>query len=185
MTLSRTEILPPNDLQSAAHFRAAYVAFVPNDTPLERILTPAFWANHWKAFTQQGQSNANEPRLGGIIEVMRKDMTLDVTLRVIGVGPGYVETRVIGEAYVDDSQMKRAAAENGDEAGLPDVPYGYKAYFTSKGDKPGHGARNLATGEIAVAGYRLKSDMLRALIALATKANGGTLPTAPAQQAAS
>ena len=54
MTLSRTEILPPNDMKSAEHFRASYVAFVPNDTPLERILTPGFWANHWKAFTSRG-----------------------------------------------------------------------------------------------------------------------------------
>lgn len=185
MTLSRDELLKPNDLKSAEHFRASYVAFVPNDTPLERILTPGYWANHWTRFTQQGQSNPHEPRLGGLIEVMREDMTLDVTLRVIGVGPGYVVVRAIGTPYVDDSQIGRAEADRERTDGLPEVPYGYKAYFTSKGDKPGHGARNLATGEVTVAGYRLKSDMLTALIRIATIANGGTLPVAPSQQAAS
>lgn len=184
MTLSRTEILPPNDMKSAEHFRASYVAFVPNDTPLERILTPGFWANHWKAFTQQGQSNPNEPRLGGIIEVMRHDMTLDVVLRVIGVGPGYVQVRELYPAYVDDSNLEAVEGAAAKEEKLPDVPYGYKVFFAPKGDKPGHGARSNANGEIVVAGYRRKADMLRELIRIATIANGGKLPVAPEQTAA-
>lgn len=173
MILSRTEILGTNDLKPAEHFRASYVAFVSNDTPLEHILTPNYWANHWKAFTQQGQSNPNEPRLGGIIEVMRHDMTLEVTLRVIGVGPGYVKVRPIYPPYIDNSNLAQAEGEAAGAEPLPPVPVGYKMYHAPKGDRPGHGARNLVTGEIATAGHRTKREAILAVTRLAVEANGG------------
>lgn len=97
-----TRVLGPTKLKVAYHERGDWmVDDMPNDTLLEEILAPGFWANHWQKLKR-----------GARIEVMRSDNTLDVTLRCLATAPGLVFVRPIGEPYVDNSNLDLAIAEN-------------------------------------------------------------------------
>lgn len=162
--------LKPNLLQSASHFMHQYVAKVPNDTLLDDILTPAYWAHHWQAFsTTDGKAT---PVLGGTVHVMREDMSLDVILRVVGVGKGYVQMRPIFK-HVDDSGIaKRAAAAASDAApDMPKLPEGYKDFYLPRGQNTGYGIRLVSTGDTIVQGKASKREAIEAAIAHFTVAS--------------
>lgn len=97
-----SRVLGAGKLKNAYHARGDFmVDDMPNDTLLEEILAPGFWANHWSSVKR-----------GARIEVMRSDNTLDVTLRVLGTAPGLVFVRPISEPYVDNSNVEQATLEN-------------------------------------------------------------------------
>ena len=95
-------VLGANKLKNAYAARGDHmVDDLPNDTLLEELLAPGFWANYWTS-----------TKRGARIEAMRCDNTLDVTLRVLGTAPGMVFVRVIGEPHVDNSNVEQATLEN-------------------------------------------------------------------------
>lgn len=97
-----SRVLGAGKLKNAYHARGDFmVDDMPNDTLLEEILAPGFWANHWQAIKR-----------GARIEVMRSDNTLDVTLRCLGTAPGLVFVRPISEPHVDNSNVEQATLEN-------------------------------------------------------------------------
>lgn len=149
--------LKPNMLVSAPHFMHQYIARVPNDTLLEDVLTPAWWAHHWGAFVTK--DNKATPILGGIVHVMREDMSLDVILRVVGVGQGYVKMRPIF-TYENNDGLERSAASAAADEGpdMPVLPEGYKSFHVPRGDNPGHAVRLVATGDVVVKGKGSKRE---------------------------
>ena len=96
-----SRVLGAGKLKNAYHARGDFmVDDMPNDTLLEEILAPGFWANHW-----------NTVKRGARIELLRVDNTLDVTLRVLGTAPGLVFVRPIA-MHVDNSNVEQATLEN-------------------------------------------------------------------------
>lgn len=152
--------LKPNALQSAAHFMHNYIAKVPNDTLLEDVLTPAWWAHHWKSFVTQDTKAS--PVLGGMVHVMREDMSLDVVLRVVGVGPGFVKMRPLFKPYVNNDGLELRAATAASDAApdMPVLPDGYKSFHMPRGDTPGHAVRLLSTGDVIVKGKASKREAI-------------------------
>ena len=79
---STSRVLGAGKLKNAYHARGDFmVDDLPNDTMIDEVLAPGFWANHWK-----------DIKRGARIEVMRSDNTLDATLRCLGTAPGLVAT---------------------------------------------------------------------------------------------
>lgn len=131
-----SRVLGAGKLKNAYHARGDFmVDDMPNDTLLEEILAPGFWANHWQAIKR-----------GARIEVMRSDNTLDVTLRCLGTAPGLVFVRPIGEPHVDNSNVEQAVLENAhiDTAAVEalnqrvsDLQAGYKIGYADGGVEKG------------------------------------------------
>ena len=97
-----TRVLGAAKLKNAYHARGDFmVDDLPNDTMLDEVLAPGFWANHWK-----------DIKRGARIEVMRSDNTLDATLRCLGTAPGLVFVRLIGEPHIDNSNVELASELN-------------------------------------------------------------------------
>ena len=97
-----SRVLGANQLKNAYHQRGDFmVDDLPNDTMLDEVLAPGFWANHWHTVKR-----------GARIEVMRSDNTLDVTLRCLGTAPGLVFVRPISEPYVDNTNVEHASELN-------------------------------------------------------------------------
>lgn len=109
--------LPTNALGvSADYVRQAFQVRVPNDHRLSDILRPGYWMNA-----------AARVRPGDVIDVLREDMSLDVTLRVVKVGPGLVHVRLRFPGLVDDSNLSESAETGtagvnaaGQDVDLPD-----------------------------------------------------------------
>jgi hypothetical protein len=121
-----------------------YTGWVPNDTLLETVLKPGFWANH-----------TNRLRKGSLVTVMRHDMSLVVGLRVLNVEVGMVTMRLAygKPEFASDENIAIAAGGNFDETSL-ELPAGYKVatqtnlggYYanTPQGESLSKGARGLS-----------------------------------------
>jgi hypothetical protein len=93
--------------------------WVDPDVTLEDILRPSFWAHH-------ANSDLNP---GDLIDVVAKDFSLDIQLRVIGKEPGIVKMRLL-RSQVTDTPKK--AEPDVPEAELPELPDNYKVAFAPK-----------------------------------------------------
>lgn len=141
--LKPTELLKPGHLLGAAEERGDYFAWVENDVPLSRVLTPGFWAHH-----------ASSIKAGARIEVMRRDGSLDVTLRAYRVEPGLVFVRPLFPAHEDNSAI--GAAKASALLGDADVPTGYKVHHNPKPPTPGWFVQLNSTGEWIAKGLTSK-----------------------------
>lgn len=136
--------LPMNGLRGADYARTHYLVEVENDVTLEDVLTPAFWAHHHKQM----------PRLT-VVEIVRKDLTLDGQFRVVRCEVGAVFLRPLGHIINNEDNIKRAVADKeaqdiADGINL-DVPEGYKVKHAPFGyyvmmTVPGAEAENLTKG---------------------------------------
>ncbi len=126
---TRPVVLGPSQLQMAAHALGDYSCWVDNDVRREDVLKPLFWQNHVPMLST---------RVGARVTVLRRDLTLDMVLRVITIRDGLVRMRVISE-YVDDANLPKIAkakAERSDNDQLVD-PVGYKTGHAPNGAEQG------------------------------------------------
>lgn len=102
----------------AEYSRAYRHIDVENDVTVDDLLTPGFWAHH---------AGAVQPK--DLLDVLSEDMRLDVQLRVIEVGVGFVTMRLCATRHTP-GKAKPAVAEV-EETGEPlKEPKGYKVGFT-------------------------------------------------------
>lgn len=115
-----TKRLPATAMRSAGadYARAYHHVTVEPDVTLEDIKRPNFWAFH------VARLNA-----GDLVDVVSRDFSLDVQMRVIGKGVGYVTMRVLREFI--DGKSKAKAPDPRDED-LPELPENYKVVFAPK-----------------------------------------------------
>lgn len=117
--------LPANALSQTADYARPYFHVVVDDTvTLKDLLTPAFWAHHARALQKPG----------GLVDVIRSDLTLDVSLRVLEAGVGYVRMRPL-RVYEDKERAKEIAGASSDNADAADIklPDEYKITTTGRG----------------------------------------------------
>lgn len=99
----------------------SFTALVENDITLEDILTPVFWSAYTRTL-----------RPLSLINVVRKDGTLDVELRVLSVEPGAVAMRLRDGPFVDNvnlTSLGGKGAATAEDATQLTMPEGYKAQF--------------------------------------------------------
>lgn len=101
------------DLQRTYHH-----VYVDPDVEIEDILRPNFWVHHVARLTP-----------GDLVDVVSKDFSIDVQLRVIGKEPGLVQMRLL-RGYVSDAPKVAAPVVSDDE--LPELPDNYKVVFAPK-----------------------------------------------------
>lgn len=95
--------------RSADYARTYHHVVVPHDVTLEDLKRPSYWAHHTERL-----------RKGDLVDVLSEDDGLDVQLRVIDKGVGFVTMRVI-RAW----QRQAAKAEQDAASDALDVPDGY------------------------------------------------------------
>lgn len=117
--------LPAGSLKGTQFARQAWFAVVPNDTTVDDILKPGFYAHF-----------ASDPpviKQHAVIELVTQDGLLDVELRVVKVERGLVFVRALriteaeGRAQVLKELAEPTAPVEGDA--LPEVPAEYKVGF--------------------------------------------------------
>lgn len=132
----------PIEFQAATQRRQSWHVVVPNDTPLEDLLKPAFWVNCAGRCTPHA-----------IIDVMTNDGTLDVQLRVVKISNGIMTVR---PRFIWEDKEARAhlaaraeviAAADDPERKAPD---GYKVGFN-----PG---KKLFYVQLKATGMKVKED---------------------------
>jgi len=110
---------------TADYARGYFHAVVDDSVTLDDLLTPAFWAHHTRSLTKMT-----------LVDVVRQDMTLDVQLRVIETGIGYVRMRPL-RVFEDEVRAKEmadaAAATAGTDADEVKLPAEYKITTAGKG----------------------------------------------------
>jgi|SRR5215217_8474301 len=110
--------------QAAEYTRQSWHVVVDDDVSLADILVPAFWAHH-----------AQKVKPGALIDVVNHDYSLDVTLRVLAAGIGFVKVRAIRvheDAEVVAERTARAAEDAGDAEKMV-LPEQYKITATGRG----------------------------------------------------
>ena len=109
---------------TADYARGYFHAVVDDTITLDDLLTPAFWAHHTRSLTPMT-----------LVDVVRQDMTLDVQLRVLETGTGYVRMRPL-RVFEDEVRAKEmaavAAAKDEVSAGVK-LPVEYKITSAGKG----------------------------------------------------
>lgn len=148
-----TKRLPATAMRSAGadYARAYHHVTVDPDVTLEDIRRPNFWAYHVARLNP-----------GDLVDVVSRDFSLDVQLRVIGKEIGLVQMRVL-RAF--STEQKAAATEVADET-LPELPVNYKVVFAPKA---GWVARTIDPPE-TVSTHKTKIAAYQAAIAHAGKA---------------
>jgi len=91
------KLLSARYMGSAETERSYFHVEVDADVSLQDILTPAFWGHH-----------ASRVKRGTLIDVIRRDLTLDVQLRVLETGKGFVKVRPI-RVYEDEAAAAQIA----------------------------------------------------------------------------
>ncbi len=110
------ELLGVNELKRADMDLGSFVVFVENNVTRDKVLRPAWWANH-----------VGRLRIGAPVVVMRKDMTMVLELRVRMASPGMVKFIIMGE-YLEEG----AGASEAEPAEVPPVdnPEAYEVKST-------------------------------------------------------
>lgn len=132
--MSYDKLDPTTFNQSAKHARQEWHCVVDNDTLITDILKPVYWV-HVYGFL----------RPGALVDIVSKDYTLDITLRVTAVQNGIVSVRPI-RVYEDTKareevyKQRKYLAEHPEEAAQPGMlqqaeiahmaPPGYKVGFS-------------------------------------------------------
>lgn len=112
-------VLRPDLLNQTANYsREHRFVEVPNHITMDDLMRPGFWSNY-----------SRQLRRRELVEVVREDDTLDVTLRVLKVEPGMVHMRVHTASQLPDSgadAVHSIAAPKSEPQPMPDPPPGYK-----------------------------------------------------------
>ncbi len=117
--------LPASALHRSAEYERSYWHVVVDDTiTLDDLMRPAFWAHH-----------ANKLQRGHLVDVVRSDMTLDVQLRVLEAGVGFVvmRPRIVFEDEGAVAERQARAAIDAGEAVEMVLPEQYKITHTGRG----------------------------------------------------
>jgi hypothetical protein len=109
------KVLTATAMHNVAEYdRPYYHVTADDDVTLSDLLRPAFWAHH-------------VPKLkpGALVDVVNKGMTLDVQLRVVATGPGFVNMRplrVWEDKEVAKARAEAAKAKDASDTDLASVP---------------------------------------------------------------
>lgn len=166
---SSNKLCPANALSQAADYaRQSWHVVVDNDVTLEDVLRPSFWAHH-----------ANKIQKFALIDVVSQDMTLDVQLRVLETGTGYVVTRVRIEFQDADKAAERKAEAAAADAGAADTVALPDEYKISMG-KGGFVVTYVPTDAKIATGKKTRAEAVTEAKAHATKAGIAWPDAAPA-----
>lgn len=154
-----TKILSIKTEPREASFSRAYRHIdVGNDVTLDDLLTPGFWAHH-----------ANTLQSKDLLDVLSEDMQLDVQLRVIEPGVGFVTMRQCVVRHNRSAVADVAAVEDEDTSELPAVPKGYKVGW-NVGKRTYYVQSNLVSpAQIVSEDHETRRDGIEAAIAHAAK----------------
>jgi hypothetical protein len=123
---------------------------VGNDVTLDDLITPGFWGHH---------ANTLQPK--DLLDVLSEDMELDVQLRVVETGVGFVTMRV-REVFHDRSASNDVSEEIEDDV-MPEVPRNMKVGFT-----PARGyyvqSTHVTPAEIVSSGHENRREAILAAI---------------------
>lgn len=167
---ARLPTLNENLLKSAMHERGHFFVIVPSDTSFEQVMTPSYWANVVRPLAGGAQA-----RPFAIVEVVREDGTMDLTLRVIEAKPGMVKFRVINKYISDENIGKTRKGDAGADDDSIVMPPNYKWAHVPRGANRGHMVRIEATGEILAQGLGSKLEAAQRARAHAAEANKPTV----------
>lgn len=148
-------VLPASALPSrGADYNRTYRHLV-IDQPItvEEILKPAFWAHHWRTL------NVND-----MIDILTIDGTIDMQVRVVGKGTGYVEMRVL-RLWQREAPVTKAAPV----AEELECPENYEVKFAPK--TLWRVFTKVPVQEIST-GHKTKTEAIAASITHAAKAAG-------------
>lgn len=112
--------------QTAEYHRSVRLLVVDNDTTLDDLLRPGFWAHY-----------ATTLKRYDIVEVIRQDFSLEVDLRVMGtdIGMAHVRVRSITKLPTAEDEAMRTRQEKTAakaDMNLPELPPGYRVGFTPR-----------------------------------------------------
>lgn len=111
------KVLTSTALKLAEYEAPNYFVVVDNDTTIEDIMRPAFWAHH-----------SGKLRKNNTIDIVRENSSLDMQVRVIESGQGFVRVRPL-RAWEDEEVAKARAADVAAEetnTGAVKLPEEYK-----------------------------------------------------------
>ena len=133
---------------NADYLRTYRHVVVPYDTTIEDIIRPGYWAHH-----------SGTLRKGDILDILTEDDSLDVQVRVTGIGIGMVFMRLLRD---DPRRLEKPAAKSPEDtsaATVDEVPEGYLVNFAPK-----HGHRVILkeTGMIISKEHKSKADAIAA-----------------------
>lgn len=114
-----TKKLPATAMTLSADYRRTYHHVnVDPDVTLDDLLRPNFWAYHVARL---------QP--GDLVDVLARDFSLDVQLRVIGKEVGLVQMRLLRSFAPNKPKAVEAEVDDDD---LPELPENYKVQFSPK-----------------------------------------------------
>jgi hypothetical protein len=147
--------LHPTKMRNAAEYvRTQHHVAVDPSTTLQEVLIPGFWAHH-----------VDRLRMDDLIDVLGE--TFDVTLRVIGKGNGYVETRVLRQWLSEEPAAKLSDEERARiEASIPD------GYVIDHTPKTGWRARLKDGGAEISRNHKSKVEAIQSAVTHSQRAQG-------------
>lgn len=172
--------LPLSALGTSTDYdRKSFDVKVANSIRLEDILTPTWWMN---CTTRLG--------VGDVVDVRREDGSLDVCLRVMKVGPGFVQMRPRFEPYVDNRNLplldpmtgERNTASNTqdmvDDQPVdlpPELQDSYKVGYAPNGSEKGYYVLHRASSAMVRKGLSNKTMAIEIAKSHAKEAAGETV----------
>ncbi len=173
--MAAPKMLPARYMQSAEQERSYFQTFVDADVSVEDVLTPAFWGHH-----------TNRIKVGTLIDILRRDNTLDMQVRVTDVFKGGAKVRVLrtwedsdaAEAIVEANELRDEinSTPTEQEYQLPDV---YKVSLISKGAKAGFTVIYKPTDLRVCEAIPLRPDAIKLAIAHAKQIGVELVPATP------
>lgn len=153
-----TKHLPQTSLgtRTAEYNRDYWHIVVDPDVSIDDVMRPNFWAHHVASLKPMD-----------LIDVVSVDMTMDLTLRVISKGIGYVEMRPL-RVFLDESRSNQVEGQE-DESDKSPVPDGYLVNFA-----PSHRWRVLTNDprEIVSKGHMTEKEAIAAAVEHSQRAHG-------------
>jgi len=153
-----TKHLPQTSLgtRTAEYNRDYWHIVVDPDVSINDIMRPNFWAHHVSSLKPMD-----------LVDIVSADMTIDMQLRVIAKGIGYVEMRPL-RVFIDESRSD-AAGEDADNGERDTIPEGYLVNFA-----PSHRWRVLTADprEIVSKNHMTEKEAIAAAVGHARRALG-------------
>lgn len=141
--------------RSADYARTYHHVVVPHDVTLNDLTRPSYWAHH------TARLNKND-----LVDVLSEDDGLDVQLRVIGKGTGYVEMRVVRAWLRESTETEEGGELIGDALSPPE------GYIVNHAPKTGWRVLTKEPHLEVSRGHKSKLEAIQAAVDHATKANG-------------